>query len=193
MLQINNFPVQQLSSRYGIGRSQVYSRLNQLGITPHSINRKSYLTIAELERLDDLDDYLKKGGTIQEFINKSGVDDKSDDSTQMIVNNDLQQLTVLPSGQLVLPLDGITTLIKETVRAILPHFPSGVDDFRILQEIADNDWIIPTSRLAAIINLAPSTLQGKNEYHYCGFKFTRSGKQGSSFLWRVEKINLCNL
>jgi len=187
MTQLTNFPVQQLNARYSIGRSQVYSRMNQLGITPHTINRKSYLTIAELERLDDLDNYLKQGGTVREFINKSGVDDTPDDSNQMIVNHDFQVLEVLPSGQLVLPLEGLTTLIKETVRAILPRNKANLDDFRMLQEIVDNGWVIPTSRLAAITNLSPSTLQGKNEYHYYGFKFTKSLKQGNSFLWKVEK------
>jgi hypothetical protein len=188
MTQLTNFPVQQLGDRFGIGRSQVYSRMNQLGITPHTINRKSYLTIAELERLDDLDHYLKKGGTIQEFINKSGVDDTPDDSNQMIVNHDFQVLEVLPSGQLVLPLEGITTLIKETVRAILPPLSANLDDFRMLQEIVDNDWVIPTSRLAAITNLSPRTLQGKNEYVYCGFRFSKFGRQGSSLLWQVERV-----
>jgi len=188
MTQLNNFPVQQLRARFGIGRTQVYSRMNQMGITPHTINRKSYLTIAELDRLDDLDEYLKKGGTIREFINKSGVDDTPDDSNQMIVNHDFQLLEGLPSGQLVLPLEGITTLIKETVRAILPPPKANLDDFRMLQEIVDNDWVIPTSRLAAIANLSPSTLHGKNEYHYYGFKFTKSVKQGSRVLWKVERV-----
>jgi hypothetical protein len=162
MTQLTNFPVQQLGDRFGIGRSQVYSRMNQLGITPHTINRKSYLTIAELERLDDLDHYLKKGGTIQEFINKSGVDDTPDDSNQMIVNHDFQ--------------------------AILPPLSANLDDFRMLQEIVDNDWVIPTSRLAAITNLSPRTLQGKNEYVYCGFRFSKFGRQGSSLLWQVERV-----
>ncbi|WP_052537522.1 hypothetical protein [Gloeocapsa sp. PCC 73106] len=186
MTEIDNFPVQQLTSRYNIGRSQVYTRLNQLQIQPHSLNRKSYITREELDTLDTLDDTLKQGVTIQQFINnnpqtllKISVDDRPDDTFKRVTPE-----------QLSLPLEGIAILIRETVKSLIPLHKANLDDLRMLQELVDNNWVIPTRRLAAIVNLSYRSLQGKKEYLYCGFRFSKSGKQGNSSLWKVERVVL---
>jgi len=55
-----------------------------------------------------------------------------------------------------------------------------------LQRIADNGWLIPTKRLAQIINRAPSTLARKPEVNYCGFRLIRAHQEGNQSLWQVK-------
>jgi hypothetical protein len=61
-------PVSQLSSRYSINRSVVYTRLKELKIKPQKIGKQSYINPTELNLLDKLDKHLKNGGITSEFL-----------------------------------------------------------------------------------------------------------------------------
>ncbi|MEB3355956.1 MAG: hypothetical protein VKK04_04465 [Synechococcales bacterium] len=50
--------------------------------------------------------------------------------------------------------------------------------------IADRGWLVSTSELAPILGL--KSLNGA-EFERYGFRFVRSGKNGSQSAWRVEK------
>ena len=60
-------------------------------------------------------------------------------------------------------------------------------DLELLQRLADHGWLIPTSRLAAIVGLSPSTLSGRKEFSYCGFTISKAGKQGNQTAWKVSQ------
>jgi hypothetical protein len=62
-----------------------------------------------------------------------------------------------------------------------------LEDLETLQRIADNGWLIPTKRLAKIIDRAPSTLARKPEVSYCGFRLIRAQQEGNQSLWQVKK------
>ena len=59
-------------------------------------------------------------------------------------------------------------------------------DLELLQRLADHGWLIPTSRLAAIVGLSPSTLSGRKEFNYSGFTISKAGKQGNQTAWKVS-------
>ena len=61
-----------------------------------------------------------------------------------------------------------------------------LEDLETLQRIADKGWLIPTKRLAEIIDRAPSTLARKPEVNYCGFRLIRAQQEGNQSLWRVK-------
>jgi hypothetical protein len=67
-----DFPVNQLSGRYDLVRSAVYTRLQQLDITPHRIGRRTFLTLPELARMDALHRFIQAGGTAPEFLQRRG-------------------------------------------------------------------------------------------------------------------------
>ncbi|XGB43112.1 MAG: hypothetical protein LVS60_04765 [Nodosilinea sp. LVE1205-7] len=69
----DGFAVRDLRQRYGLARSAVYKRLGQMGIVPQRFGRQSFLTLTELTLMDDLDIFIKQGGTAMEFLRRRGL------------------------------------------------------------------------------------------------------------------------
>jgi hypothetical protein len=62
---IDNFPVADLYDRYGVkSSSTLYARLNKLGIKPHSIDDKSFITSAELAQMDESNNQKQQTGRL---------------------------------------------------------------------------------------------------------------------------------
>lgn len=77
----------------------------------------------------------------------------------------------------------------ENFRQIFEHF-SSTDlfyDYKQLQRCADNQWYLPTAKLAAIINKKPATFSKFKIFLHQGFRLTRlPQKEGSSYIWSVN-------
>ncbi|MEB3314274.1 MAG: hypothetical protein VKL98_09025 [Cyanobacteriota bacterium] len=72
-----DFPVSQLSGRYCLARSAVYTRMQQLGITSRRIGRRAFITGRDLALMDELQGFIQAGGTAPEFLHRreGGEDD----------------------------------------------------------------------------------------------------------------------
>lgn len=190
--QIDRFPVKELPNRYSINRSVLYTRLEKLGIKTSKEGNKSFIDGESLKLLDDLHEHLKKGGTTSEFLDQTtNPTDKPDSPLISLNKGDYDNPTNKPdrqdgqTGQLA-----ISELLEQVVNLTLEateNRRTGLNDLRDLQEIADNNWLLPTSRLAEIMARSRSYFQGKKEIHYCGFKLEKIGKQGNETLWRVSR------
>jgi len=190
--QIDRFPVKELPNRYSINRSVLYTRLEKLGIKTRKEGNKSFIDGESLKLLDALDQHLKKGGTTSEFLDQTtNPTDKPDNSLLSLNERDYDNQTDKldrpdkQTGQLANSglLEQLVSLTLEAVE----NRRTGLNDLRDLQEIADNNWLLPTKRLAEIIGRSRSYFQGKKEIHYCGFKLEKIGKQGNETLWRVTR------
>ncbi len=62
------FPTSQLTERYGVVRSVVYKRLDDLHIKPRRQGNKSFINDDHLQLMDDLNTHLKKEGRTDEFV-----------------------------------------------------------------------------------------------------------------------------
>lgn len=191
--EIDRFPVKELPNRYNINRSVLYTRLEKLNIKTIKEKNKSFIDGESLKLLDDLNDHLKNGGKTNDFLDQTNKQtDKTDKQTKPYNNKDLTTDTnqtdkadrqSRQSEQLILP-----GTFQDVINATLDLAESrktGLNDLRDLQEIADQQWFLPTGRLASIIGKSRSYFTGKNEIHYCGFKFEKIGKQGQEMLWQV--------
>ncbi len=67
------FAVKNLGQRYSLARSAVYKRMGQLGILPQRRGRYSFLTQQQLILMDDLNVFIRKGGTAMEFLRVRGL------------------------------------------------------------------------------------------------------------------------
>ncbi|NBD32500.1 MAG: hypothetical protein GVY17_05915 [Cyanobacteria bacterium] len=198
--EIDRFPVKSLMERYNITRSVLYNRFKGLGIVPTKFGRQSYVTGEELALLDQLHEYIQAGGYITGFIRKFKIDEETEalPSEQSIEHNGnhatatrkqngnqlTTQETVIESPEVLERI--IETTVSSTVKAIGASNEDTLEDLETLQRIADNGWLIPTKRLAQIINRAPSTLARKPEVNYCGFRLIRAQQEGNQSLWRVK-------
>jgi len=207
--EIDRFPVKSLMERYNITRSVLYNRFKGLGIVPTKFGRQSYVTGEELALLDQLHEYIQAGGYITGFIREFKIEEETEalpseqsiehngnhtTATQKRNGNQLTtQETVIESPEVLERI--IETTVSSTVKAMSSTRASTLhasnedtlEDLETLQRIADNGWLIPTKRLAQIINRAPSTLARKPEVNYCGFRLIRAQQEGNQSLWRVQK------
>lgn len=189
--QVDRFPVKELPNRYNINRSVLYTRLEKLGIKTTKEKNKSFIDNESLKLLDALDEHLKNGGTTNQFLDQTtNQTDKPDRQLKShYENNYLDQTdqTNKPDRQFEqLPLPGIFEQVINKTLDIVESRRTGLNDLRDLQEIADNNWLLPTSRLVSIIGKSRSYFTGKKEVHYCGFKFQKIGKQSNESLWQVR-------
>jgi len=198
--EIDRFPVKSLMERYNITRSVLYNRFKGLGIVPTKFGRQSYVTGEELALLDQLHDYIQAGGYITGFIREFKIDEETETlpSEQPIERNGnnatatrrqngnqlATQETVIESPEVLERI--IETTVSSTVKAIRASNEDTLEDLETLQRIADQGWLIPTKRLAQIIDRAPSTLARKPEVNYCGFRLIRAQQEGNQSLWRVK-------
>lgn len=190
--EIDRFPVKDLPNRYNINRSVLYTRLQKLDIQTTKVGNKSYVDGESLKLLDDLDQHLKNGGTTTEFIPKTTVQtDRQDNSSKMpdskALNNQTDTLDRQERQAQQLEIPGLLQELVEYTLEVVENRRSELNDLRDLEEIANNKWLIPTKKLAEIIGRSRSYFTGKKTINYCGFVFSKIGKQGNESLWRVSK------
>lgn len=212
--QIDRYPVKELPGRYSINRSVLYSRLKALNIKPHASGKQSYVTGQDLNLLDRLHQHLQQGGITSEFLAQQKTTRQQQDKTRDIYQTNQAKLcnqkglTPLNSQTIHLPdhtrQDGLTGQLAlsadtwkllaqeiaiETATKIGQQQSSSdpLADLELLQRVADHGWLIPTSRLAAIVGLSPGTLSGRKEFSYCGFTISKAGKQGNETAWKVSQ------
>jgi hypothetical protein len=212
--QIDRYPVKELPGRYEINRSVLYSRLKALNIQPHPSGKQSYVTGEELDLLDKLHQHLQQGGITSEFVAQQTVTRQQQNKTQDdyqtkqskfsnqkgLTQPDVQ-IRQSPdntrqdglTGQLAPSPENLKLLIQEVAietAAKMSQQKESADplaDLELLQRLADHGWLIPTSRLAAIVGLSPGTLSGRFEFSYCGFTISKAGKQGNQTAWKVSQ------
>lgn len=176
---LDELPVATLPERYGVARSQVYHRLNALGLTTLKRGNKAYVNAAQLQQLDAIHGLItEQGKTLEEaaaVLQGSPVRPSRETTGHLTRQDSPMGQSYETAGQLLQLLGTFQT----------PPPPNPLERFEQLQAIADHGWQPSTSELAAILGM--KTLSGQQFDRY-GFRFTRAGKNGSQSAWRVEKL-----
>jgi hypothetical protein len=178
-MEIDRVPITQLPSRYGIARSNLYTRLKDLGIEPEKQGKKAFVNADQLQLLDALHEHIQKGGTTGEFL-------KSIDGN--IQPN--QSLATSPNGQFALFQPATLVAVVETiVKRLLPSTGSRLSYMRELEEAYEKGWLLSTSEVADLLNLSPKTITAYGqEFEDAGFVFIRSGiRKGGEIAWAIDK------
>ena len=180
-----DIPVSELPDRYGLVRSQIYLRLRALKernpeLTSYKSGGKAYVNAAVLECLDELNRLVTKENM------------KLDEAADIVTGSVSAQLS--PGEQTDRPkVSGATApailgqpsdkISVATIRKALQEEP--LARYKMLDEVAQNGWQLPTSELAAILEL--STLDDA-EFEGYGYRFTQAGQAGEETAWKVEKL-----
>ena len=187
--------VQELCDRYQLGsRKSLYSRLNSLNIKlDKDSNNKSYATEEQIEELDRLDEHLKSGGNLKNYVPVTQVtvhNKATQHSTQLKETKELativettqlgEQLTVTP--QL---LEMVTAIAEGLASKLTPREP--LWDLVALEKASASDWELTTSQVQDIIGTKPRCLKGEKTYKRGSFIFVKSGKIGNQTSWKVMK------
>jgi hypothetical protein len=178
-MEIDLIPITQLPSRYGIARSNLYTRLKDLGIEPERQGKKAFVNAEQLQLLDELHDYIQRGGTTSEFIKykngKSSFDNRA--------------LAAIPSDNQLFQPATFVTVVEAIVKRLLPSTGSCLAYMRELEEAYEKGWLLSTSELADLLKLSSKTIAAYgNEFEDAGFVFTRVGiRKGGEIAWAIDK------
>ena len=181
---IDQIPIAQLQSRYGLERSSVYFRLSALKIKPEKSGRRAYINSHQLKLLDDLDTFVKAHGKMPDF--------QEDSSTGQLIelSNQLEELsnghTVdIDDAQNTTSINGIAEVLATLLRR------PAVDEFssrlHLFQDACDHGWLLRTSELAQLLQLNPKSLIHHKSYQRYGFTFTKLGRSGVESGWEISK------
>ena len=193
-------PIASLPDRYGVARSQVYTRLDALkqrdpSLTPLKRNRKAYANARLITALDAMHTFIQQGDTVVQAAKKAldlpliGPDNPDDVErpenpvspvSPVGLSYRTQDSSLVPTSDRPSDLARLADVLEARQSP-----PDLLNRYRALEEIAANGWELSTSEIAQLLGL--KTLSGK-EFKRHGFKFTRVGKVGTQSGWKVEKL-----
>ena len=194
-MSVDLIPLSQLPSRYGIARSNLYTRLKDLKIESVKQGRRAFVTAASLELLDDLHNHLEQGGTTSEFIKQI---------QQLAHNHQLVELsphspaisnswTTEYSSEPTISLNptALVGVIETVVKKLIPPSRSRLTYMRELEEAYQNQWLLSTSELADLLGLSQKTItKYGEEFSDAGFVFERAGlRKGGEIAWLIDKVS----
>ncbi|MDX2098654.1 MAG: hypothetical protein SFW36_12835 [Leptolyngbyaceae cyanobacterium bins.59] len=180
--EIERLPVSQLTNRYNLVRSAVYTRLDALKIKPERIGNKAYVDAEQLKLLDDLHEFISAGGTTAEFQERRGIPKIEEPSAEQ--SSGLS--TVQPD------FARLVAVIASEIASRFQPSPSEPDPFayfEVLERAYQNGWLLSTSEIADLLNLLPSEIrQYGDRFSEAGFIFTKAGfRAGGEVAWKVSK------
>ncbi len=180
--ELDRLPVNQLSERYNLARSAVYTRLKALGIEQERVGGKAYVNAEQLQLLDALHSFIRDGGTIPEFVEMRGLRKPEQESSEQ------------SSGLSTIPADLVRLaagMAAELVNRLQPPAPptDPLAYFDKLEKACQHGWLLRTSEVADLLDLDPSEIRLYGDsFSEAGFTFTNAGfRAGGEVAWRVSK------
>jgi hypothetical protein len=177
--ELDTFPVAELQTRYKLGKSQIYSRLDALNIRPERYSGRSYINAQQLAMMDALHRHLLSGNAIADFISKS---------VQSVVNR--QDKSPGKTGQLAIANQNQLIAILEQLHSDQDYEQRetdvGFQSLRILDEAVLNRWWLSSSQIKRLLTVA--TLP-KSPFQRFGFNFESVGRNGGELAWKITKAS----
>lgn len=185
MTNIDPYPISALQDRYRLSsRQAVYDRINKLGIQPAS---RGKISSDQLDKLDRLDNWIKVGKTIENFISSERL---------AAVTNEPGAAIVMPTPKSQdLPTSlhtfeanstSLIQLVYEIAAALGPQVDP-LQHLECLERAASQDWLLTTGEVKQLIGVKPY-VNGSDRFTRGSFAFVKSGKIGSCIAWRVVKV-----
>jgi hypothetical protein len=183
--------VQELCDRYNLSsRKTLYSRIKALNIKlDKDSNNKSLATVEQIEELDRLNEHLKKGGNLKNYVPVTEVT-IDDTTTQHSQSSDISAITEAKqhSKQLTTQLtpELLGNLVAVIASKLTPPDPLWYMDK--LEKAIDCNWELTTSEVQQLIGVKPYCKKGENTYKRGSFIFVKTGRIGNQTSWRVKKV-----
>ncbi len=172
--ELDGLSIDQLMDRYDLGKTQFYERKNRLKLEfdkPKG-SKKAIASLAQIQLLDELDDYLSaEGTTIDQFCLMKGIDQ----SGELVPFN---STTYDPTVAMLSMFDRMARIMPT---------PDPIGHIRLLDEACEKGWRLSSPELAQLLKL--QTLRG-NEIRRYGFLCIRQGKNGTTSAWKIQRDDL---
>jgi len=190
-IEIDNYPVSDLPSRFNLGKQATYNRMDSLKIKATKTGNRSYITADQLDLLDKLHDHLVNGGLFADFpfcpvetVDKSSGQDSNLTTVKSDSNN--QSLDALDKST------GLVDLIEAISKVIEKATPqqSPVWYMSELERVQAHGWMLTTSEIYQLIGVKPKLAKGSNSYRRGCFVFSKAGKIGNQTAWHCTKSSV---
>ncbi|MGF1499371.1 MAG: hypothetical protein ACFB8W_21485 [Elainellaceae cyanobacterium] len=184
---LDRIPVSQMPDRYGIARSAFYTRMKALGIEPKKVGNKAFLEGPTIQLMDELDRYLKAGGTTAEFLEMRGIQPSA--PTPEETSTDESIGLSLPPGNIIQIAAAIAAEMASRFQPPSPE-PDPFAYFETLERAVRGGWLLKTSEVAYLLDLPVAEIrQYGDRFSEAGFVFTQAGyRSGGEVAWRVSKV-----
>jgi hypothetical protein len=177
LAEIDGFTVGDLYDRYSIDRSSLYKRINglkKLGyeLTSAIESGKAVYSLAQVEILDSLHDYLKTSGS--KIANFPRIDTRVDSLVRLS-----HETRDTPDEAIA--LSQLLTLVQALAQSLAQ--PKPLANLEVLEKALAHEWHLSTSQLRELVGAVPS---GERFSRY-GFWFRKAGKNGRESAWIIGK------
>jgi hypothetical protein len=184
---------EELQNHLGIGKSQFYNRIKLLAEEKGILitqNDRGFYDTDQIAVLEALNDHLKRAGaTIANFPIPSAypqMDIRSDSPIGIPIGLQAETMAIASTGS----APSLIELVQAIAASVSPAPAADpLARYRDLQEAADNRWWLSSSRVEALIGVAPA--DRGDSFDRCGFNFKRVGLDGNEITWLVSKKSIC--
>ena len=187
--------IKELCDRYNLNsRKSLYRRLNGLGIQLAKKNNKSYATEEQIALLDQQNEHIKNGGTIDNFepvkiaevtVHNTATEHNGNTDISSLVETQLQSTQLQITPEL---LDNVVAAISGAIASKMTP-PSPLWFMAELERARASDWKLTTSQVKDLIGVEPTCKKGKKTFKRGSFIFVKCGKIGNETAWKVMKEN----
>lgn len=183
-----------LLKRYNLNsRTALINRLGALEIKPVREGNRFFVSVDEMDRLDALNECLKQGNSLTECAIevKAGSFSKSMDRIQNDPLPTVETAIAYSQPSVSTTLLRLPDELIYLLQRFLEQRPNSWDNYKQLEEIVSNSWVISTSKLLPLLGRKSiPKLDDHNRFSSHGFTFWKSGKMGNEYGWRVTKQQL---
>jgi hypothetical protein len=166
--------LKELMERYNLNsRQSLYARFKSLGLNLEKGERgKIDASPEQVELLDELDEHLKIGGSLKNFL----------PSVNSVVVGNLESVE-----------DRVSTeqqMLEMLVGAIASNLQprSSLWYHEELEKAAAGGWLLTSQEVKGLIGVKPKCGKGSDRFIRGCWTFVKTGKVGGAFGWRVEKV-----
>jgi hypothetical protein len=184
-VNIENFPISNLGSRFNIGRQALYNRLEALEIKPTKVGNRAYVTSHQLDKLDSLHEHIVAGGTMLEFTSELDTLDMSSGYAEL----DIVEESSGYASNMELMTQVIANAVVESIASTTPSNPIAYMDY--LEKAIEKAWVLTTGEVRSLIGVQPKA-DRSGLYRRGGFVFRKAGKVGCQTGWTIERANSGN-
>lgn len=170
--------IAELMERYNLNsRQSLYARFKSLGLSLEKGERgKIDASPEQVELLDELDEHLKKGGSLKSFLRPTETVALSDGQLEL----DGGALEVAPEQQL------LEALVGAIAANLQPRSPLWYHSE--LEKAAAGGWLLTSKEVKELIGVKPYCKRGTDIFTRGCWQFSKAGKIGAALAWLVEKV-----
>ena len=170
--------IAELMERYNLNsRQSLYARFKSLGLSLEKGERgKIDASPEQVELLDELDEHLKKGGSLKSFLRPTETVALSDGQLEL----DGGALEVAPEQQL------LEMLVGAIAANLQPRSPLWYHSE--LEKAAAGGWLLTSKEVKELIGVKPYCKRGTDIFTRGCWQFSKAGKIGAALAWLVEKV-----